>query len=182
MARAPRPDPKTAVVDAAMRLAASRSWHSIALAEIAAEAGLGLIDVYRTLPSKTAILIAFARGIDAVVLATPSDQADPPRDRLFDVLMRRFEALAPYRPALKSIHLAALPLALRLHRSMGWMLEAAGIPASGFTGAARAKVLGAVYLATFRRFMGDEGEDLSVTMAALDQGLRRAEPFLRLPV
>ena len=59
---------------------------------------------------------------------------EPPRERLFDVLMRRLEALAPYKDAVRSLMRSARRnpgLALALNgmalRSQRWMLTAAGI-------------------------------------------------------
>src|SRR5580658_5970094 len=96
-------DPKPVIIAAALRLGAERAWSEIALADIAAAAGLGLIELYRVFPSKLAILDGLARQTDAAVLAVPADAGDRPRDRLFDVLMRRFDTLLPSRPALKRI-------------------------------------------------------------------------------
>lgn len=181
-------DPVAVIITATLKLAAEKAWSEIPLAEIAAAAGLSLIELYRLFPSKLAILDALARQIDAAVLAAPADAADTPRDRLFDVLMRRFDALLPYREGLKRIardvgrlQLDALPAGLALPRSMGWMLEAASIPAAGLRGALRARVLGFAYLAGFRVFLEDDSADLTRTMAALDRALRRAEPLLGLP-
>jgi AcrR family transcriptional regulator len=193
MARKPRAeeapaDPVPAIIAATLQLAAEKAWSEIPLAEIAAAAGLSLIEFYRLFPSKLAILDALARRTDATVLAVPGDADDPPRDRLFDVLMRRFDALLPYRAGLKRmardlgrLQLDVLPAGLALPRSMGWMLEAAGIPAAGLRGALRVRVLGVAYLAAFRVFLEDDSADLTRTMAALDRALRRAEPLLGLP-
>jgi len=64
-----------------------------------------------------------------------------PRDRLFDLLMRRFEALHPHRRALDVLGrelptdpAAALADRARLLRSIAWMLEAAGISTDGSAG------------------------------------------------
>ncbi len=180
-------DPVPAIIAATMRLAAEKSWSEIPLAEIAAAAGLSLIELYRLFPSKLAILDALARQVDATVLAAPADAGDAARDRLFDVLMRRFDALLPSRAGLKRIaqdlgrlQLEALPAGLALPRSMGWMLEAAGIPAAGLRGALRSRVLSVAYLAAFRAFLEDDSADLTRTMAALERALRRAEPLMGL--
>jgi AcrR family transcriptional regulator len=181
-------DPQAAIIAAALRLAADRSWREIPLADIAKEAGIGLIELYRLFPSKLAILDGLARQADAVVLAAPADAAEPPHDRLFDVLMRRFDALRPSREGLKRIvrdtgrlQLDALPSVFLLPRSMSWMLEAAGISATGLRGVMRARILGLAYLAAFRSFLDDDTVDLSRTMAALDRALRRLAPLLALP-
>jgi hypothetical protein len=63
---------------------------------------------------------------------------------------------------------------------MAVLLEAAGISTEGVGGLVRIKGLGAVYLATLRRWLGDESEDKAATMAALDRMLRRGEGWLAM--
>ncbi len=171
-------------IDAALALIASEGWRGLSLAAIAAEAGLSLVSLYRAFGSKTAILAAFSRGIDEKVLAerVTGEAEERPRERLFDCLMRRFDALKPYRPALEVLARelpadppAALCLAAGLLRSMRWMLEASGIAASGLGGALRIKLTAAAYLAALRVFLRDDSADLGRTMAALDRSLRRLE-------
>lgn len=106
-APAPTPEPVGSetdlLVNAALRLIADRGWRRLSMAAIAAEAGLPILTLYRMFSSKPAILCAFARRIDEAVLATPVDAApdERPRDRVFDLLMRRFDALRPYRDAIE---------------------------------------------------------------------------------
>src|SRR3954463_11701082 len=123
------------LINAALHLIAIHGWRRLSMAAIAAEAGLPILTLYRTFPSKPAILCAFSRRIDETVLAEPPD-ADPderPRDRVFDLLMRRFDALRPHRDALEVLGrelprdpVTALALGAALLRSIVWMLEAAG--------------------------------------------------------
>lgn len=183
MATKKKPDPEQAAIDAALALAAERSWRDIGLADIATAAGLSMADLYPRFSSKQAVLAAFSRRIDAAVLDEPAPGAEEPaRDRLFDVLMRRFDALQPHRVALGSIlrdQLRAPGEALgglgQLCRSMAWMLTAARIPTEGLAGRLRVQALAAIYLAALRVFLRDESPDLARTMAALDGYLRRAE-------
>ena len=74
----------------------------MSLAAIAAAAGLPILRVYRVFRSKQAILGGLFRRIDEIVLADPPvpEPDERPRDRLFDLLMRRFDALQPYKAAL----------------------------------------------------------------------------------
>src|SRR5579885_1027228 len=99
-ARAAAPSDADRIIDAAFARIAETGWRRLSRA--AAEAGLPIVRVYRTFPSKTAILLAWMRRIDdAVLAAAPApDEAERPRDRVFDLVMRRFDALAPYKPAL----------------------------------------------------------------------------------
>ena len=132
-------------------------------------------------PGRAAILVRFGRLADQAALAeAPSD--GPVRDRLFDLLMRRIDALQAHRAGVLAL-LRALPaepptallLTLATRRGMRWMLEAAGVPTRGIGGELRVKGLLAVWLWTVRAWRSDESEDLSATMAALDAALRRAE-------
>ena len=93
------------LIDAALRLAAERGWRHVTLAEIGREAGASLAETYRAAPSRTAVLDAFTRRIDAEVLASDAVEEDSTRarDRVFDVLMRRFDALQAHRPAVVAI-------------------------------------------------------------------------------
>jgi AcrR family transcriptional regulator len=179
------------VIDTAMKLAADGRWRDLSLAEIAEAAKLPISKVYPVYASRQAILDAFVRRIDAAVLAE-TDSEDPEgsaRDRLFDVLMRRFDALDPYKDAVATVAfdqardpLAALASACQLRRSMALMLEAAGLASGGPRGVLRIKGVALIYLTALRVWLRDESEDKARTMAALDKQLRRAEALvLRLP-
>ena len=58
---------------------------------------------------------------------------------------------------------------------MAAMLEAAGLPSEGVSGAVRQNGLLAIYYAVSRVFDRDDSADLSKTMAALDSRLKTAE-------
>ena len=169
------------LIDAALAVAARDGWRAAGPAAIAAEAGVGLTALYDHVPDRTSILAGLMRRIDRVVLAAPVEAEGSPRDRLFDVLMRRFEALQPYRAGLSAIArdgvdpLRMAALAPALARSMGWMLAAAGLEAGGILGGLRVAGLTVVYATAFRAWLADDGADLGKTMAALDRGLAQAE-------
>jgi AcrR family transcriptional regulator len=175
------------IIDAAVAGIAELGWRRLSLAAIAARAGLPIIAVYRTFPSKQAVLCGLFRRIDEAVLADlPEPEADErPRDRVFDLLMRRFDALRPYKPALEVLRrelsadpVAALALGARLLRSIAWTLEAGGITTTGIAGAVAVKLTAASYLNTQRVWITDESPDLGPTMAALDRRLRGIERWL----
>jgi len=176
-------DPARHVIEVALRLAAERGWAGLALADIADAAKLSLAKLYALYPSKTAILVALSCEVDRQVLAGLEPGAEEStRDRLFDLIMKRFDALTPYRDGLAAVArsagrdpVAALCGLDQLARSMALTLEAAGVSSSGLTGALRTKGLGVIYLATMRDWFRDDSADKSRTMAALDARLRRAE-------
>lgn len=175
------------LIDSALALAERRGWRALALADIAREAKLPLARVHGLAPSKTAILEALMRRTDAAVLSgTPADPGDDARDRLFDAVMRRFDALAPAKAGLRAIAhdlsgdpATALGLGPGLMRAMAWTLEAAGIDSGGWRGRLKTKGLALLYLAVLRVWLGDESPEQAKTMAALDRGLRQAEQAFR---
>lgn len=178
------------IVHTALDLAVSRGWYNTSLADIAAAAKVPLAKLYAIYPSKGAIVAAFSKQIDEQVLAAAEEEEEAegsPRDRLFDALMQRFDALKPHKAAVEAILADAgrAPLATlrdlpRLMQSMARMLEAAGINSSGRAGALRAKGLACVYLSTLRVWLNDETPDIAKTMAVLDKRLRYAERLAEL--
>jgi AcrR family transcriptional regulator len=183
-AAAPPPSERDRIIDAALSLIAQQGWRRLSLAAVAAEAEVPILALYRAFRSKPAILCGFSRRIDEAVLAARLDsEADErSRDRVFDLLMRRFDALQPYRAALEVLGrelptdpVAALGAAAGLLRSIGWMLEAAGISTAGLGGIVAVKLTAAVYVATMRVWLRDDSPDLAPTMAALDRRLRAIE-------
>lgn len=172
------------IVKHALDLAAERRWAGISMRDVASAAGVPLATVQAHYPTKNAVLEAFTRQITAEVLADEDafDADEPPRDRLFDILMRRFDALAPYKPALTAIlrdapreGITTIGMAPAVRTAMAWMLEAAGIPTGGLAGQVRTGALMVVWLATMRVWVRDDSPDLARTMAALDRHLRRAD-------
>lgn len=169
-----------AIIDAALALAAERGWRGLPLADIAERAGFRLADLVDHFPDRAAILAAYADRIDRAMMADEIDRDESPRDRLFDVIMRRFDAMAGDRKALSAIlrQTADDPKAMlcggrRYLRSMALILETAGISASGLRGMAKIHVVAAIYLYVFKIFLSDDSSDHARTMAALDKSLRR---------
>jgi len=181
---------KGRLVAAAMRLAAERPWNEVTLAQIAEAAGVGLVDLRNHFASKGDLLASFVRMVDDAVLAqaaqrthgTKLTDTETPRDALFDVIMSRFDVLAPYKPGLKSIA-KAWPsdpsVACAVACSQAWMLRAAGIRADGIEGGVRALGLAGVYASVYRTWLSDDDPGLGKTMAVLDRRLRRGESALK---
>jgi len=171
-------------VDALMVLLAEQPIGDIGLAEVAGRAGLKLSQLRAEFGSVLAIFAAHVKDIDRAVLAggDADMMEESPRERLFDVLMRRLEALAPYKEAVRSIlHSGrrnpglALALNAMAVRSQHWMLEAAGIGSAGPRGAVRAQGAALMFARVLSVWVDDEEEGLDRTMAALDRGLASAE-------
>jgi AcrR family transcriptional regulator len=183
-ARARDGDSAGALRTALLELVETQGWIDLSFAEIAERAGVPIAEAHRIYPSKTAVLLGLARAIDERILNSLA--ADPlegtAKDRLFDIVMRRFDVLKGDREAYRRLmrQLPATPgafaaLLCQLRRSLSLSLEAAGISASGLKGALRLKGLLAIYVAGLRAFANDESEDLAKTMAEIDKRLGQAE-------
>ncbi|MFM8701941.1 MAG: TetR/AcrR family transcriptional regulator [Hyphomicrobiales bacterium] len=186
------------IIDALLGLAGESAWHTITISDIAGRAGISLAEFRTHFPSKGAILGAFSKRIDTIVLqeTTGDLDAESARERLFDILMRRIDALAPHKDSIRSI-IAGLrhdPLNLLAmnqvaSNSMRFMLEAAGIETEGPLGSIKVQgaVLSFAYIVDV--WLRDDDAGLSRTMAALDRELgkgammaRRLDDFGRMSV
>ena len=175
------------LIEAALGLAAETGWQQVSLAAVAQRAGVSLVSAYEAFPDKRALFDGIIGRIDRRVLFDgPAAGEDSPRDRLFEILMRRFDALQADRSGMVAIlrglpmdPLAALAAAPALARSVAWILEAAGLSAQGIVGFMRVKAIALVYLAALRVWLNDDSPDMARTMAMVDRGLREAEGFAR---
>jgi AcrR family transcriptional regulator len=193
-AEASTPTPPTGsdrerIVAAFVALLAEKRFERIDLSEVAARANVSLGTMRAEFSSTLAIYAAHVKAIDRAVLeGGEGDMAEePPRERLFDVLMRRIEALAPHKEAVRSLLRSASrdpALALALNglavRSQQWMLTAADIHASGPRGLLRAQGLALLWARVLRTFVNDADEGHARTMAELDRALGRGARLMGL--
>ena len=184
-APAPRSDSvRDKAVAAFMALLAEQSFEAIGLAEVAGRAGVSLSQLRGEFGTTLGIVAAHMKDTDRAVLdGDAGDMTDEsPRDRLFEVLMRRLDTLAPHKDAIRSLMRSARrnpALAFALNglavRSQRWMLTAAGIGAAGPRGALRAQAAALMFARVAAVWIDDDEEGLDRTMAALDRGLASAE-------
>jgi AcrR family transcriptional regulator len=172
------------IIAAFMALLAERRFEEIGFGDLSKRAGVTLAVARGEFGSTLAILAAHSKELDRKVLAGGDDDMaeEPPRERLFDVLMRRIEAMAPYRDATRSLMRSAARnpgLAFALNglalRSQRWMLTAADIDAAGPRGLIRAQGLAMLFASVLRTWVDDQDEGAAKTMAALDRALGRGQ-------
>jgi AcrR family transcriptional regulator len=180
-------DPRSRIIDAQMALAAEQRFEEISISAICAKAGVTLADFRDCFPSKGAVLAGFSKRIDRIVLQQRSDDLanEAPKERLFDVLMRRLDAMRPYRDGLREIGqwlrrdpLSALAVNQVVVNSMRFMLEAAGIDSEGGAGAVKLQGLALAWARIVNVWLDDKEPELSKTMATLDRELTRGERFV----
>jgi hypothetical protein len=167
---------------AALSLAAAKPWRELTLQQLADAASRPVSDFYGASLWEAVDCVeeAFDRAI-----AEGADELDPDqsvRDRLFDLIMRRFEAMEPHRAAVLAMEhgLDRDPTLIasahqRNVRCARWVLALAGLEADGMTGQARAQGLGVIIGQARAAWRGDDAGDFAKTMASLDKNLRRAE-------
>jgi hypothetical protein len=166
---------------AALSLAASRPWREVTLTDLAQEASRPVSDFYGASLAEAADCVeeAFDRAIGEDLQLDPGQSV---RDRLFDLIMRRFEAMEPHRAAVLAMEQGAdrdpilMGAAHQRHvRCARWVLALAGLEADGMTGQARSQGLGVIIGQARAAWRGDDAGDFAKTMASLDKNLRRAE-------
>lgn len=175
------------IVASFLSLLGEKGWHGFEMADVAREAGVKLSVLRAEFPGKTACLRAFLSDIDQKVLDSidPDMDDEPARERLFDVLMTRLDALSPHREAIRALRKAVQrdpQLALKLNReavtSQRWMLTAAGIPAGGPRAAVMSQALVVAFARVVDVWLDDEDPGLARTMSALARQLDEGEVWM----
>lgn len=169
-----------ALIAAVFSQASLRGWQDVNIAEAARDAGLPLDRTRARFPGRGAVLLRFGVIADQAALASGSVEPSP-RERLFDMVMSRFDALQAHRAGILQLLQAmrtdpgtSMLLYGATLRSMKWLLDGAGIPSTGLVGALRVHGLLVLWLYALGVWQQDESADLSATMAAVDRGLDRA--------
>lgn len=167
---------------AALLVAAATPWREVTLVKLAHAASRPVSDFY---PATLGDAVDAAEEAFDRAIADDLDALDPGqsvRDRLFDLIMRRFEAMEPHREAVLAMEQGLdrdpvlMAAAHQRHvRCARWVLALAGLEADGMTGNARAQGLGVIIGQARAAWRGDDAGDFNKTMASLDKNLRRAE-------
>lgn len=175
-------------LDAFMTVVERLGWRQTSLENIAKEVGLPVWQLVLIAGNRFDMLEKFGRRADIAALRSVNGTASSQgtRDRLFDVFMARFDALQPYRGAIRKLAQAtcydpalAAFFARRLPHTVAILAEAAGLNTRGLAGMARVHGLTLLYASVSRTWLRDDSEDMSRTMAALDQALARADRWCR---
>jgi AcrR family transcriptional regulator len=176
-----------ALTQALFRVIAAHGWRGVTVTRLSEASGIPAGELLARYPSRLGLLRTFGDVVmDEVAVGTVPGQGGTPRDRLFDVLMRGLDALAPYKDGLRRLMtdmygdaVLAGAMAPIFQRSMERMLDAAEIDSAGLKGRLRAAGLTAVWIRIVNVWAKDTSEELGPTMAALDRALERAEQAAR---
>lgn len=180
--------PKTSlrerIVEATMQMVADEGWRGCSLDDLLARTGAERPAFYREFDDLYSVIAAASRRLDGEMLAAADfEPEETVRDRLFALIMARFDAAKPWRQAIARLARAAATdpllaaLGLRsLHHTAARALETAGLTTAGLFGPGRvAAFVAGVLLPSSRVWLADDSEDLARTMAELDRRLGQAE-------
>lgn len=179
-------DNSEALIAAAFAEAARRGWRGLTVPALAKVAGLTVAEAYKVAPDMASLLDVYAQRLDAQVAEdlARGPHEGPWRERVFDALMLRFDAMLKDQDALRVIihdeqrDFAGLPrVAMRARRSMARLLDAAGLSEDPLVARAASVALVPLYARILKVWLKDE-PDQAKTMAALDKALRRIERWL----
>jgi hypothetical protein len=186
MNRTDQTDLLAKLAEQALSLAAETPWDKVTLSDLCAAADIGLAALAKAQVTKAHVTAHIDSLVDQAMLAvqTKVDTSQSVRDRLFDVLMGRFDAMEDQRTAWASIltaeksdMLAGLARRARRVVSSAWALEAAGVSSGDVRGAGRAIALARI-LRIVENVWLEDGPELAKTMARLDQELRAGEEWV----
>lgn len=171
------------VLDGWMAAIAAHGWREATPQAVTVLAAVSTDEVVAVLPDRWSALAAFGRRLDRAALAeAASDREASVRDRLFALLMARFDAADDHKAAVRIVGeaakrdpaLAAYLLA-SLSLSTARIAKAAGVMTGGWLGPLRVEALALLVAQVSRTWVDDADPDLAATMKALDTALERAE-------
>jgi COQ9 len=170
------------VIDGYLAALAEVGWEAASLSDAAARAAMPLAEVAAHIGSRFDLLAAYGMRLNAAAIAAADADggSQAPQDRLFALIMGRFDAAAPHKAAIRALSTAAgrdpglaCFFAQKLPQSMALLLDSAGLSATGLRGLRRVATLTVVYVQSVRVWLTDDSEDQSKTMAVVDKALKR---------
>lgn len=170
-------------VMAALELAADRPWSALTLSDIAAASGLSLTD-FHGIASVESLAEAVEAHFDKAMSSEDIDAEETPRERLFDVIMLRFEAMEAHRQGVLSLMKYREASPLRLAKllvarkaSADWALVSAGLDGSdqAVPRDVRAVAIAYAMAQAERAWRKETDPGFARTMSKLDEELRKLE-------
>lgn len=175
------------ILDGWLTAIARDGWALVRIDAVAELCGTTTAEVAAAYPDRWTALRGYQARLDIAALADAgSDREASVRDRLFAILMARFDAGEDHKatirvladaarrdPGLAAFMLATLPV------SVARLADAAGVATGGWLGPVRVKALTILVLHVSRTWLDDTDPDLATTMKALDTALERAERWAR---
>lgn len=165
-----------------LAIAGGKPWRDVTIFDIAAAASVEVASLAGLSPGDASDILDDHFDRAAAAGVTGVDRTQILRDRVFDMAMKRFEAMEPHRAALLALEdnrdgVAIAQAFARAGRTAKWLLTLAGEAVDGVDGAAKVQGLAVVLTRARSAWRDDTAGDFAKTMAALDKGLRSAETW-----
>jgi hypothetical protein len=176
-------DTPTALMDGLLAILAQQGWRCYPTASLASALGIAEPQLQACFPSPGSVITALNRYLNQAMLdGYAVVVGESVRDRLFDLIMRRFDAMLPYRPALVRLtrdwwcHPLLKASVLETTKgTIALMLRQAGGPTHGWQKSLAEAGLTLLYADTMRIWLKDDSSDQGQTMARLERNLERAD-------
>jgi len=177
------------VVDTALEEAERVGWSEVQLSNVGARLGISLAEIEHHFRDKDAVAnVLFDRAWQAMLQPVPDDFADwRAQDRLYFLLMRWFDALAPHRTVVAEMLQDKLypshphhwvPMIFNLSRTVHWLRDAALLDAGGRRRQVEEIGLSGLFLATLWVWVRDDSDGQARTREYLERRLARADRLM----
>lgn len=177
------------ILEGALDRADQQGWDKLRLRELAADLGVPLSDVLACYRDADAIADAwFRQALSAMLAPPPEGFADlPAQERLRIMMLRWFDALAPYHRVTGEMLSGKLypshphhwvPMIFNLSRTIHWLRDAAGLDAGGRRRQLEEVGLSLLFLATLRDWVRDETPDQERTKERLARRLAGSDRLM----
>ncbi|MFO1035257.1 MAG: hypothetical protein U1E45_00300 [Geminicoccaceae bacterium] len=171
----------------AFDIVGERGWSDFSFVELSRRAELPLTEIYAKFPNRAAVLETLGDRLDSAMLDLDMDELNEmsPRERVFELTMRRLDAMAPFKPGLAQIGRCSRgyelmkPAARNVRRAVSRLLDAAEAPMPAAVAAGARPVLTLIYSRVFNVWLKDDTPDLARTLSELDRRLQQAESLGR---
>jgi hypothetical protein len=169
---------RAAFARGALAIAAHKPWKSVTIFDIADAARVTVSELAGLAPADAPDVLDDHFDRAAAADLSGVDRSQGLRDRLFDLAMKRFEAMEPHRAALLALEdgrdgVAVAAAFARAGRTARWLITLAGAPTDGVDGAAQVQALAVALTRAHRSWREDANGDFARTMATLDRSLRQ---------
>ncbi|HEX9570174.1 MAG TPA: TetR/AcrR family transcriptional regulator [Rhodospirillales bacterium] len=177
------------ILETALTLAGDKGWQEVSFIRLGRRLGMTLAELRRHYRDLDAIADAwFRRAQDAMLAKPPAGFHDrPAKQRLEFLILRWFDALAPYRRITAEMLAGKLwlfhphhyvPMVFNLSRLIQWLRDAAGLTVQGTRRQAEEIGLTLTFIVTLAVWCRDETEGQARTRAFLAARLDQADALL----
>lgn len=180
---------RSKIIETTLEALTHTAWDVLTMETLAEKVALTSVQLYHIFPTRCELLKGIVEFIDDKMMALYQEgQTDLSlQEKLFDMIMCRFEVMESYKKSLKNIIIVILrdPLSFPggilagLH-SMTLILDAADVPVEGIKGKFNINVFSCFYLYVLKVWFEDESHDMAKTLAHVDKGLKNIISFLNV--